>query len=112
MNPYAAILQGILSEAGSGTYSCHAEDGLLPCSGYPVRMLRYPTCAQVSDVVSAWKYVSEVLSDVVRNAKNIIAADSSAPVHRGGIALIEQTSDSDLQLLYFARLTWRVVERI
>ena len=86
MNPYAAFPQGILSEASIGTYSCHAEDGLIPCSGYPVRMLRYPTCAQESDVVSSWRYVSEALSDVVRNAKNIVAADASAPLHRDGIA--------------------------
>jgi hypothetical protein len=42
-----------------------------------------------------WKYVSEVLSDVVRSAKNIVAADSSAPLHRGDNAQIEQTSDSE-----------------
>jgi hypothetical protein len=45
-------------------------------------MLNYPTHAHESDVVSSWKYVSEMLSDVVRNAKNIIAADSSAPLYR------------------------------
>lgn len=95
MNPYAAFLQGILSEAGSGTYSCYTEDGVLPWSRYPVRMLRYPTYAQESDVVSSWRYVSEVLSDVVRNAKNIVAADSSAPLYRGGVACIEQILYSD-----------------
>ena len=86
MSPYAASLQGILSEAGGGKCSCHAEDGLLPWSRYPVRMLRYPTYAHESDVASSWRYVSEVPSDVDRNAKNIVAADSSAPLYRGGIA--------------------------
>lgn len=49
-------------------------------------MLRYPTYAHESDVVSSWKYVSEVLSDVVRNAKHIVAANYSAPLYRGDIA--------------------------
>ena len=97
MNPYAAFPQGILSEASIGTYSCHAEDGLLPCSEYPVRMLRYPTYAQESDVVSSWKNVSEVLSDVVRNAKNIVAADSSALLYRDRMAWTEQTSQYEFQ---------------
>jgi hypothetical protein len=38
------------------------------------------------------KYVSEVLSDVVRNAKNIVAADSSALLYRDRMAWTEQTS--------------------
>ena len=68
-------------------------------------MLRYPTCAQESDVVSSWKNVSEVLSDVVRNAKNIVAADSSAPLYRGGIARIEQASVSGFPyLVCFVRM--------
>jgi hypothetical protein len=45
-------------------------------------MLKYPTCAQESDVVSWWKHVSEVLSDIARNAKNIVAGNSSAPLYR------------------------------
>ena len=85
MNTWAASLQGILSEASGGTCSCHAEDGLLPWSRCPVRMLRYPTYAQESDVVSSWRYVSEASSDVDRSAKNIVAADFSAPLRRSAL---------------------------
>jgi len=57
-------------------------------------MLNYPTRAQKSDVVSSRKYESEVLSDIVRNAKNIVAADSSAPLYRDRMASTEHTFGS------------------
>lgn len=48
-------------------------------------MLGYPTYAQESDVVSSRRYISEVLSDVDRNAKIIVPADFSAPLRRSAL---------------------------